>query len=376
MLTPKFQGESGGFEKYSNFWGPATNGRVLSIQADPDSLVVSYQVRFDNFDNGPGPTVLDLAFEDGHLPHRRRVHEGLHPLRLRPPAGPHSVTSTTPTATRTVAATRHGPNRSPKTTAPMTAPTTTLVSRGPRRGPAPAGLGPQHEPVRRQGQRPAGEPRGPGAAQLAPQPPSTCGQGPEGQHGALQQEQPPGVRRDRAGAPHPHPVERGVRRDGHPGQEGRHDRGRAARVGTPPTSTRAPSPTETVSTPSSRSGGELLAHEHGRADRHEPGRGAARDRVDLAELAEPEAAHQQHVVGHVQAGRGDQEGPAGRGPASGRPRRSRRRRPSGPPDQREADELVVDGVGEGVPHRVEHGGEEDGADDGRSHGRWRVGRRG
>ena len=65
MLTEKFQAESGGFEKYSNFWGPATNGRVLSIQADPDSLVVSYQVRFDNFANGPGPTVLDLAFEDG-----------------------------------------------------------------------------------------------------------------------------------------------------------------------------------------------------------------------------------------------------------------------------------------------------------------------
>ena len=65
MLTPKFQRESGGFEKYSNFWGAATNGRVLSIEADPDDLVVSYQVRFDNFDNGPGPTVLDLAFEDG-----------------------------------------------------------------------------------------------------------------------------------------------------------------------------------------------------------------------------------------------------------------------------------------------------------------------
>lgn len=65
MLTSKFQAESGGFEKYSNFWGPATNGRVLSIQADPDSLVVSYQVRFDNFDNGPGPTVLDLAFDQG-----------------------------------------------------------------------------------------------------------------------------------------------------------------------------------------------------------------------------------------------------------------------------------------------------------------------
>jgi serine/threonine protein kinase len=65
MLTPKFQVESGGFEKYDAFWGPATNGRVLSVSANPDNLSVSYQVHFDDFDNGPGPTVLDLTFEDG-----------------------------------------------------------------------------------------------------------------------------------------------------------------------------------------------------------------------------------------------------------------------------------------------------------------------
>ncbi len=65
MLTPKFQQESGGFEKYQSFWDAATNGRLLSIEANPDNLSVSYQVRFDNFDNGPGPTVLDLVFEDG-----------------------------------------------------------------------------------------------------------------------------------------------------------------------------------------------------------------------------------------------------------------------------------------------------------------------
>jgi serine/threonine protein kinase len=66
MLTPKFQRESGGIEKYRSFWSDATNGRVTSITADPDNLSVSYQVHFDNFDNGPGPTVLDLKFEDGH----------------------------------------------------------------------------------------------------------------------------------------------------------------------------------------------------------------------------------------------------------------------------------------------------------------------
>ncbi len=65
MLTPKFQRESGGFDTYRAFWKDATDGRVLSISADPGDLVVSYQVRFDNFDNGPGPTVLQLKFEDG-----------------------------------------------------------------------------------------------------------------------------------------------------------------------------------------------------------------------------------------------------------------------------------------------------------------------
>lgn len=66
MLTPKFQVESGGIEKYRAWWGRATHGRVLSISADPDNLTVSYQVRFDNYaHNGPGPTVLDLKYDNG-----------------------------------------------------------------------------------------------------------------------------------------------------------------------------------------------------------------------------------------------------------------------------------------------------------------------
>jgi serine/threonine protein kinase len=67
MLTPKFQQESGGFDTYRAFWDRATNGRVTSISTNPDNLTVSYQVRFDNFNNGPGPTVLDLVFEDGRF---------------------------------------------------------------------------------------------------------------------------------------------------------------------------------------------------------------------------------------------------------------------------------------------------------------------
>ncbi|MBV9831287.1 MAG: hypothetical protein JOZ82_06790, partial [Marmoricola sp.] len=66
MLTPKFQQESGGFSKYQRFWERASNGQVLSISADPANLSVAYQVHFDNFHNGPGPTVLDLTYDHGH----------------------------------------------------------------------------------------------------------------------------------------------------------------------------------------------------------------------------------------------------------------------------------------------------------------------
>ena len=65
MLTPGFQKESGGLDTYRRFWDSATDGRVLDISANPENLSVSYQVHFDNFKNGPGPTVLDLSFEDG-----------------------------------------------------------------------------------------------------------------------------------------------------------------------------------------------------------------------------------------------------------------------------------------------------------------------
>lgn len=66
MLTPKFQRESGGFEQYRDFWEPASNGRVTEfVEVDPDELRVAYQVRYDTWDNGPGPTVLQLAYDDG-----------------------------------------------------------------------------------------------------------------------------------------------------------------------------------------------------------------------------------------------------------------------------------------------------------------------
>ncbi len=73
MLSPKFQEQSGGYSKYHHFWDRASNGQVLSISADPANLSVAYQVHFDDFKNGPGPTVLDLTYSDGRVPDRRRA---------------------------------------------------------------------------------------------------------------------------------------------------------------------------------------------------------------------------------------------------------------------------------------------------------------
>ena len=65
MLTPQFQAESGGFDKYRRFWDPAQNGTVGAIQADPATLQVSYQPHFDHWRNNPNPTRLVLAYKGG-----------------------------------------------------------------------------------------------------------------------------------------------------------------------------------------------------------------------------------------------------------------------------------------------------------------------
>lgn len=63
MLTPKFQRESGGLETYRDFWSGVGRGRILTIEADPRTLAVSYRVRFEHFGTGRRPTVLDLSFD-------------------------------------------------------------------------------------------------------------------------------------------------------------------------------------------------------------------------------------------------------------------------------------------------------------------------
>jgi hypothetical protein len=63
MLTPKFQAESGGLANYRDFWSDVGEAEILSVSADPDTLVLSYRVRFENFGTGRRPTVVDLVYD-------------------------------------------------------------------------------------------------------------------------------------------------------------------------------------------------------------------------------------------------------------------------------------------------------------------------
>ena len=47
MLTPAYQGESGGLEGYESFWGTVTNPRILDVQADPENLTVTYTYSYN-----------------------------------------------------------------------------------------------------------------------------------------------------------------------------------------------------------------------------------------------------------------------------------------------------------------------------------------
>jgi serine/threonine protein kinase len=46
MLTPEFQAESGGFERYSGFWSTIRSARPYNITVDPDTLVASYTIDY------------------------------------------------------------------------------------------------------------------------------------------------------------------------------------------------------------------------------------------------------------------------------------------------------------------------------------------
>ncbi|HEX4977891.1 MAG TPA: serine/threonine-protein kinase [Nocardioides sp.] len=79
MLTPRFQRASGGFAAYREFWSGVGAPELLEVRADPNSLVVSYRVRFENFGTGERPTVLALVLDDGRYRIDAELTEGFEP---------------------------------------------------------------------------------------------------------------------------------------------------------------------------------------------------------------------------------------------------------------------------------------------------------
>jgi serine/threonine protein kinase len=47
LLTPQYQAESGGFAGYEGFWGDVSNVRIQSIEADVDTLSVTYSYSYN-----------------------------------------------------------------------------------------------------------------------------------------------------------------------------------------------------------------------------------------------------------------------------------------------------------------------------------------
>jgi serine/threonine protein kinase len=70
-LTSNFQTASGGYQKYIAWWGGLEKATVRSIEADPEDLTVTYDVRYDwARHEGKGKlrkdeTTLELTFADG-----------------------------------------------------------------------------------------------------------------------------------------------------------------------------------------------------------------------------------------------------------------------------------------------------------------------
>jgi len=63
MLTPGYQRESDGLEGYLGFWNDVTSTTLISADADPESMVVSYTYRRVEKREGPVEDDVSLLLE-------------------------------------------------------------------------------------------------------------------------------------------------------------------------------------------------------------------------------------------------------------------------------------------------------------------------
>ncbi len=61
LLTPGFQEASNGIEGYRDFWDTVVATKLLSVDADPETLVVDYRYRFNV--RGKGPRTQDVSLQ-------------------------------------------------------------------------------------------------------------------------------------------------------------------------------------------------------------------------------------------------------------------------------------------------------------------------
>jgi eukaryotic-like serine/threonine-protein kinase len=69
MLTPSFQAASGGYGSYHKFWKDQESATLTSFEADPDTLTVEYDVRYERAKTGTveDHVRLQLVEQDGSL---------------------------------------------------------------------------------------------------------------------------------------------------------------------------------------------------------------------------------------------------------------------------------------------------------------------
>lgn len=171
---------------------------------------------------------------------------------------------------------------------------------------------------------------------------------------------------------HAEPVGDGVGGDENAGAERERDRRALYHRGATPAERQARQPARDQHDPGQLRRPQPLADERRGEPGHQQRRYPTGQRVHLAEVAKPVAAHQHQLVADVQARGGGDERPARR--RRGRDRRDGRQAhgDAGDVDEHEADELVVDRLGQAVPEGVQDGGEQHRADhdrrDGGGHG--------
>ena len=63
MLTPEFQDASDGIEGYRGFWDTVTTTKLLSVEADPETMVVDYRYTYVVRGEGPRTEEVSLRLE-------------------------------------------------------------------------------------------------------------------------------------------------------------------------------------------------------------------------------------------------------------------------------------------------------------------------